>query len=124
MVIGLWCYQAKAASINTVSGITLTVTPERCVALHRGQTCYLHVVFTWQHEKQGDYCLVNQTTNKQMYCWSKQSKGEYRLDFQSTKSNDFGLQERVSQEILASTKIEVSWVYNSSKRSKSSWRLF
>jgi hypothetical protein len=104
--------------------LTLVVTPERCVALHRGQTCYLDVVFTWQHAEQGDYCLVNKTTNIQIKCWDQKEKGEYRLDFQSPASNYFGLRKKSSQVDLVSTKIEVAWVYNSSKRAKSSWRLF
>jgi hypothetical protein len=102
----------------------LNVTPEQCVALRKGQTCYLEVTFDWQYAKAGNYCLVNTTRNKVLKCWSKSTKGQYSFDFQSTKSNDFVLRQQDSAKVLAHTQVVVAWVYKSNTRSKSRWRLF
>jgi len=104
-------------------GATLKVTPKNCVALHKGQKCYLEVTFDWQ-AKQNDYCLVNSTRSQVMKCWSNKSTGQYSFDFQSTQSNDFSLQVQDSNTNVANAQIVVAWVYKSKKRSKSSWRLF
>lgn len=102
----------------------LKVTPKRCIALRKGQKCYLEVTFNWQHPKVNDYCLVNTTTNKTMKCWQQQTQGKFNFDFQSTLSNDFALRSRESPIDLAHAQIPVAWVYKSSKRAKSTWRLF
>ena len=53
------------ATPNSMSNSAqLEVTPKRCIALRKGQKCYLEVTFQWQHPQVSDYCLVNKTTNK------------------------------------------------------------
>jgi hypothetical protein len=113
------------ATPNSMSNSAqLEVTPKRCIALRKGQKCYLEVTFQWQHPQVSDYCLVNKTTNKNLKCWTNQSTGSFNLDFQSTKSNDFTLRNQNSITDLANVRIDVAWVYKSSKRAKSTWRLF
>jgi len=102
----------------------LKVTPKPCVALHKGQKCYLEVTFSWQHPQVSNYCLVNSTTNKTMKCWQQQARGEFSFDFQSKLTNDFALRNQESTIDIARTTIPVAWVYKSSKRAKSTWRLF
>jgi hypothetical protein len=102
----------------------LKVTPKPCVALRKGQKCYLEVTFSWQHPQVSNYCLVNSTTNKTMMCWKQQAKGEFSFDFQSKLSNDFALRNQESTIDIARASIPVAWVYKSSKRAKSTWRLF
>jgi len=102
---------------------TLVVTPKSCVALHKGQKCYLEVTFDWQ-AKLNNYCLVNNTRSQIMKCWSNKKAGQYSFDFQSIQSNDFSLQLQDSNTDVAHAQIVVAWVYKSKKRSKSSWRLF
>lgn len=123
-----------SAKADTVKSITtpsnlrqlaqLTVTPKPCVALHKGQKCYLEVTFRWQHPQVSNYCLVNTTTNKSIICWQQQTKGEFSFDFQSKLSNNFALRNQESTIDIARTTIPVAWVYKSSKRAKSTWRLF
>ena len=113
---------AAQDELNTAA--QLSVTPKPCVALRKGQTCYLEVTFTWQHPKVGNYCLVNATTNHTLQCWEQHTKGEFNFDFQATMSNDFALRTQASTTDLVSTTIPVAWVYQSSKRAKSTWRLF
>ena len=114
----------SASSAELATAAYLEVTPERCIALHKGQKCYLEVTFKWQHSKISDYCLVNTTTNKIIKCWQQQGKGQLSFDFQSKLSNDFALREQKSVIDLARTQIPVAWVYKSTKRPKSTWRLF
>ncbi|KGJ92428.1 DUF3019 domain-containing protein [Thalassotalea sp. ND16A] len=116
--------QSNTAPSNTSQLAQLEVTPKPCVALRKGQKCYLEVTFSWSHAQVGDYCLVNITTNTIMKCWQKQAKGELNIDFQSTLSNDFAVRKKDSAINLARTRIPVAWVYKSSKRAKSTWRLF
>lgn len=100
------------------------VTPEQCVALRKGQTCYLEVTFDWQQPITGNYCLVNTTRNKVLKCWKETTKGQYSFDFQGVKTNNFSLRNKTSGEDLAHTQVVVAWVYKSNTRSKSRWRLF
>jgi len=109
---------------NSSHSAELKVTPKPCVALHKGQKCYLEVTFSWQHSQVSNYCLVNTTINKTMRCWKQQTKGEFSFDFQSKLSNDFALRSQKSAIDIARTTIPVAWVYKSSKRAKSTWRLF
>jgi len=113
-----------ASSAESNHAPQLEVTPKPCVALRKGQKCYLEVTFNWQHPKVSNYCLVNSTTNKTMKCWQQQAKGEFSFDFQSTLSNDFALRQQASATDIARATIPVAWVYKSSKRAKSTWRLF
>ena len=112
------------ADTATASDTMLSVTPERCVALRKGQTCYLEVDFQWQTPEKGAFCLYNLTLNKKVNCWQAQRSGQYKLDFQATKDHHFSLREQGNIRDLAATKVVVAWVYKSTKRSKSSWRLF
>jgi hypothetical protein len=113
---------ALSADINNTAH--LEVTPKRCIALHKGQKCYLEVIFKWRHSQINDYCLVNITTNKTMKFWKQLAKGQFNFDFQSTLSHDFALRKKKSVIDLARTRIPVAWVYKSTKRPKSTWRLF
>jgi len=109
-------------SIESVA--QLTVSPKPCVALHKGQKCYLEVTFSWQHPKINNYCLVNATLGKTIKCWKQSAKGKFIFDFQSISSNNFALRVQASEVDLAQTRIPVAWVYKSTKRAKSTWRLF
>ena len=113
-----------ASSTDIPHAATLKVTPKPCVALYKGQKCYLEVTFSWQHPQLSNYCLVNTTRNKILKCWQQQATGEFEFDFQSTLTNDFSLRKHDSTVDLAQVTIPVAWVYKSSKRAKSTWRLF
>lgn len=116
--------QGNPKPSNTRQLAQLEVTPKPCVALRKGQKCYLEVTFNWLHPQVNDYCLVNITTNKIIKCWQQQTKGQFSFDFQSKQSNDFALRLPKSTIDLARTQIPVAWVYQSAKRAKSTWRIF
>ncbi|WP_252734066.1 DUF3019 domain-containing protein [Pseudoalteromonas sp. C2R02] len=123
LLSAITCLLMSFTSSASESNASLVVTPKNCVALHKGQKCYLEVTFDWQ-AKLNNYCLVNNTRSQIMKCWSDKSSGQYSFDFQSTQSNDFSLQLQDSNTDVAHAQIVVAWVYKSKKRSKSSWRLF
>lgn len=102
----------------------LFVIPERCVALRQGQTCYQEVTFNWRQRQKGNYCLVNLATRQVLKCWHNSNQGKFHLDFQSTQSTDFVLRVQDQDIDLSKARITVSWVFKSSKRPKSSWKLF
>jgi len=116
--------QLDTFSIANKNPAELIVTPKPCVALRKGQKCYLEVTFNWQHPKLNNYCLINVTTKQSLKCWQQQTNGEFSFDFQSKLSNDFALRKQETAKDLARTTIPVAWVYKSSKRAKSTWRLF
>jgi hypothetical protein len=131
IIFWLTPFSAKADNVQSVATpdnskqlAQLKVTPKPCVALRKGQKCYLEVTFKWQHPTISDYCLINTTTSKTMKCWKQQTKGQFSFDFQSRLSNDFALRYQESATDIARATIPVAWVYKSSKREKSTWRLF
>lgn len=102
----------------------LSVTPKQCIALHKGQLCYLDVTFKWQQSTPGNYCLVNITTSNLVKCWSNREQAELEYDFKAIETHQFALRSPHSDVNIATTKIPVVWVYKSKRRTKSAWRLF
>ena len=102
----------------------LVVSPKRCVALRQGQVCYQDVRFQWQQPLAGNYCLFELPTNEILKCWKQTRTGVFDFDFQYDQSTGFALRKEGQEQNLAETSITVSWVFKSSKRPKSSWKLF
>jgi len=119
IVFSLFSFIAQAKSTKE-----LTVTPKQCIALHKGQMCYLDVTFQWRQPKKDNYCLVNTTTNSTVKCWQDSSNSTLEYDFKAQKSHLFALRIAHSTENIAIASIPVVWVYKSKRRTKSSWRLF
>lgn len=104
--------------------IAFTATPERCVALHKGQVCYQDVLFRWHTPDNGDYCLVMSKTGHELICWNGASQQEYHYSFEGDKTTAFSLISDDSANPLAQVKVVVTWVYKAPKQSQSGWRLF
>jgi hypothetical protein len=111
---------AQAAEPQT----TLDLSPKRCVALRQGQTCYQEVVFEWRNMPVANYCMVEITTGGLLQCWQNANSGRLVIDFQSAQSLDYALRLQNTDENLALAQVTVAWVFKSSKRPKSSWKLF
>jgi hypothetical protein len=124
LMISVFAANAAANSPDLLDNNMLTITPTRCVALRQGQTCYLEAHIIWKTSKKGDYCLVNLTTGALNQCWKNKSSGQLLLDFEGSSSNDFALQEESNGNEIALGQIIVAWVFSSSKRNKSNWKLF
>jgi hypothetical protein len=106
------------------NNIAFTATPERCVALHKGQLCYQEVLFRWQTPSHGEYCLVMSKTGRRITCWNGASQQEYHYNFEGDKTTSFSLVADDMADPLASVKVVVTWVYKAPKQSQSGWRLF
>ncbi len=124
LIITLFPYLAFSQQVTGNQQNQLSVSPERCIALRKGQTCYQDVKFKWHTKIVNDYCLVNKTTNTTLKCWLNANSGHFDLDHQAVETHTFILKTKTDSSVLASVKITVAWVYNSVKRSKASWRLF
>ncbi|CAM4272179.1 DUF3019 domain-containing protein [Shewanella denitrificans] len=104
--------------------IAFTATPERCVALYKGQICYQEVLFRWQTPSQGEYCLIMSKSGRRITCWNGASQQEYHYSFEGDKTTSFSLVADDNAEPLAQVKVVVTWVYKAPKQSQSGWRLF
>ena len=118
------CAGNTYADDNPPKESELVATPMRCIALRQGQVCYQDVTFRWHQAEIGNYCLVELSTLKNIECWSQVKTGEVSFDFQSDKSLTYGIHKMDKHINLSNVSISVSWVFKSSKRPKSSWKLF
>ncbi|WP_076408031.1 DUF3019 domain-containing protein [Shewanella sp. UCD-KL12] len=104
--------------------IIFTATPEQCVALHKGQTCYQDILFQWQTPKVGRYCLIQSKSQQELTCWDGQALQEYQYSFESDSTTSFSLIRNDESQPLAEVKVVLTWVYKAPKQSQSGWRLF
>ncbi len=106
----------------------LDLSPERCVALNEGQTCYQTVLISWQADHPADYCLVREPQEAPLVCWENRSHGKAKMEFASSETVTFRLRltDKVSQRDIdvAESAVIVTWVYSDTKRRRNSWRLF
>ena len=96
--------------------------PNRCVALRQGQVCYQKIKFQWKNIQPGNYCLHKKDEPSPLICWQDASIDEYVYAFSATESQEFELKKDAN--VVAAAKITVSWVYKTSKRVSTGWRLF
>ena len=109
-------YFAFAADTNDVE---LKVTPETCVSLQQGRTCYSKITAQWQSTEPLDLCLVLE--NQVLHCWTQQQRGQHQFEFAAASGGKVLLLQQ--QQPVAQAKIEVNWVHKASK-TKRHWRLF
>lgn len=109
---------------GTDSDIKFSVKPNKCISLHKGQTCFQKVLFTWTLPEKTEYCLYSLSTDQALICWQGGSTHSFAFDFQSIDSETFQIRASESAEILAETTIKRAWVYRSERKSPSNWRLF
>ena len=103
---------------------TLTISPYRCVALHRGQACYLETKANWQSAAVGDYCLHRADEAAPLACWEAVRGGRHSLELEVRDDLRLELRPAGTDAVLAAATVEVAWVYNAPRRAKGSWRLF
>ncbi len=103
---------------------SLKIIPDRCISLHRGQTCYQKITIHWQSAIKTDYCLFQKGVDSPLKCWKASSYGELKIDFQSDKSIDFELRQKGEHSPVATSSLSIHWVYKSTKKQKRGWRLF
>lgn len=98
--------------------------PDRCIALHQGQVCYQQVTFNWNTPSSGEYCLFQLELPEALTCWNGNQQTSQRIDFASSSSLVYQIRGRGQNEVVSQVTVEVAWVYRSSRKSFSRWRLF
>ncbi len=109
-----------------MSSAQLLVQPNKCVALNQGRECFAELTIRWQQNETSDYCLFIQEFNaypRLLRCWHDVNQAVWQYEFQSTNDSQFLLMKKMPQTVLASAKVQVSWLYKASIR-KRRWRLF
>jgi len=101
---------------------TLTIVPNKCVALSKGKTCYQTITFTYSSSNSENICLVGNDNSKPLACWENESSIVFRYNHSSKTSVWFSVINS-DGELLASEKMNVVWVYRK-PRKRNQWRLF
>ena len=104
--------------------VRLILRPDQCVALHQGQDCYVNIKLNWTASSQDKYCLFSSQQSQAIQCWGMNVSGQYRAEIIASRNVSFTLRKADSKKVLASTELEMAWVYKKGKRQHSSWRVF
>jgi hypothetical protein len=107
------CMAADAVDIE------FKVTPDTCVSLQQGRTCYSKITAQWQSAEPLDLCLALE--NQVLHCWTQQQQGQHQFEFAAASGSKVLLLQQ--QQPVAQAKIDVNWVHKASK-TKRHWRLF
>jgi len=113
----------SASYAEDVKG-TLTVKPSRCIALQQGQNCFATLNFRWTTPESGDYCLFDERELEPLVCWAGAELTTFKQSFESDKSVTYEIRFKDDNQLVATARVKVSWVYRSNNSSTSRWRLF
>jgi hypothetical protein len=111
--------QAATTGPDFATSTELQVTPDKCISLQQGRTCYSKVTASWRSQTPLDLCLFMH--DQQLHCWQQHSSGTLVFEFAAEQSTL--LQLRQQQQVVQQVLIEVNWVHKASK-TKRHWRLF
>ena len=114
----------KGSGSGAGKSIKLNVRPITCVALHKGQTCHKNLKFSWSPLPAGRYCLHSSDNVKPVRCWQHNADISLTAAYKSAKKVRYELRRENSDIPLAHAVVKTSWVYRTSRRSSSGWRLF
>jgi acyl-CoA thioesterase FadM len=59
-----------------------------------------------------------------LLCWHGDKKNTYTQEFKSKQGVTYEIRAKNDREKLTEARVKVAWVYKSSRKSTSSWRLF
>jgi putative salt-induced outer membrane protein YdiY len=116
-------------AINSVANATdiqasMNVSPEQCVAMRQGQSCYVSVQLSWQVDTPGNYCLYTEGESRALSCWENTAKGEIKKSFDSKVNLEFSLRRQNESSSLASAVVKMAWVHKKKGQARKSWRIF
>lgn len=123
-LVGLITVLGVSAQPSSSNGELLSVKPNRCVALRHGQYCYQKLQFVWQNTGDDRTCLYESDAGEPLACWGSRSPFEFNYQFKSTVNKTFLLKNERTQTTLSEVEVVVAWVYKSSKKVSTGWRLF
>jgi len=113
------------ASVFADSNVSsLSVKPNRCIALHQGQTCYMSLSFQWKTPATGEYCLFDDRKSNPLICWIGDRRLSFKHEFVADSNVVYDIRARNERKSLSQALVKISWVYKSNTESNSRWRLF
>lgn len=115
---------ASESDSSVSESIKLNVRPVTCVALHKGQTCHKNLRFSWPPLPAGRYCLHASDSLHPLRCWQDTAKINLTTGYSSATKVRYELRKENSDIPLAHAVVKTAWVYRTSRRSSSGWRLF
>jgi hypothetical protein len=116
--------ERKSEADNLIDNpVTFSAQPAMCVSLHQGRTCYASVSLQWSIEQNSNICIVDKQQRKKLKCWKNSRYNQLMFEFESNKKIEFQLINADTEQVIAETVIEVSWVHKATLR-KRRWRLF
>lgn len=99
-----------------------SVKPQKCVALHKGQTCYQKLKFHWNSTNQ-NLCLFRKGEEKPLHCASNDKPVSYHYELAASEGSYFELR-NASDESVATLFVDVVSVYKGKRRATTGWRIF
>lgn len=124
VTIALCVNASNTFSAEVTAGMLLSVKPDKCIALHKGQTCYQKLVFSWRTPIEGEFCLYKVSNKKPLICWTSKGKNKVTVQFESDKSETYQIRMPNDETVLTEVSVRLATVYRQSKKSYSGWRLF
>lgn len=116
---------SSAQETETISAY-VKAQPNKCVALNQGRQCFTKMSIEWQLAHSSSVCMHIEYASgarSKISCWDNNRSGQVEFDFQSAQTAQLRLVRQADNHLLASTPIQVSWLYQASSR-KRRWRLF
>lgn len=112
--------------VSDLTTSSLKARPETCVALHKGQRCYARIRLSWSDLPESRFCLyaVARDEQERLACWSGMQRDHLVHEYAAAASVDYRLVDEVDDFTLGNVTVRTGWVYRSSRRSASGWRLF
>ena len=111
----------KSQQSNTVS---LSVSPEQCVAMQQGQNCYVAVELTWHADKTDNYCLYHARQSQPLQCWHNKREGTFKKEFTTKTNLHFAIKTQHGTKNFAQANVKMAWVHKKKGKPRKSWRLF
>jgi hypothetical protein len=103
---------------------SMKISPDKCIVMSQGQSCYVVVELNWHIASSGDYCLYLVGEQKPLTCWSNSDKGEFSKAFTSKDNLVFSLQRENEAVSLLTAMVKIAWVHKKKGQPRKSWRLF
>jgi len=117
---------AQVATINKKTEQQVkkfSALPATCITLRQGRKCFATITISLELTELGDYCIYQQGLSKPMHCWQDTPAPILSFAFESNEKTVYTLKNEKSQQIIAKTAVEVSWVHQTISR-KRRWRIF
>lgn len=129
LILLLAAISGSPVSAISADSVLLTIVPDKCISLNKGQTCYQRVQFRWQSRNQTErikvICLWREGDNAALRCWSDEAEGTFRYNLEEETTTGFYLVAGEKQSpVIARSEVKIAWVYDNRSSARTRWRLF